>query len=237
VTPVSGHPGMLHTSGHARLAGSSGDAVWNKYFRFGHPHPRVPARRPAPFAVPVPLTRGMPSAIRYLVPGAVAGIVSFAFSRVMIEPLIGAAVDYEGAREHAGWQLAGGDHEHGHELFTDIGSFPSRKDLMSSRRVLASLRARSSSCLFCERRIVDTASAGRLDSSRVVTQQFRKDVVGVLVASWCAPVLHNAVTTRTGCGPGGRFGILDARSPQPRPWPRCARRQAPARPSSPTHRA
>jgi hypothetical protein len=48
------------------------------------------------------------SLTRYLVPGAVAGIVSFTFSRVMIEPLIGAAVDYEGKREH----------EHGHELFT-----------------------------------------------------------------------------------------------------------------------
>src|SRR5258705_13834393 len=60
----------------------------------------------------------MPSAIRFLVPGAVAGVAAFAFSRVMIEPLIGAAVDYEGAREHAESLLAGGDHEHGHELFT-----------------------------------------------------------------------------------------------------------------------
>ena len=66
----------------------------------------------------MPLTLEMPSAVRYLVPGAVAGIVSFAFSRLMIEPLIGAAVDYEGEREHAESQLAGGDHEHGHELFT-----------------------------------------------------------------------------------------------------------------------
>ena len=66
----------------------------------------------------MPLTYEMPSAIRFLVPGAVAGIVAFAFSRVMIEPLIGAAVDYEGAREHAESLLAGGDHEHGHELFT-----------------------------------------------------------------------------------------------------------------------
>jgi hypothetical protein len=66
----------------------------------------------------VPLTCEIPSAIRYLVPGAVAGIVSFAFSRVMIEPLIGAAVDYEGAREDASSELAGGDHDHGHELFT-----------------------------------------------------------------------------------------------------------------------
>src|SRR5258705_8497746 len=60
----------------------------------------------------------MPSAIRFLVPGAVAGVAAFAFSRVMVESLIGAAVDYEAAREHAESLLAGGDHEHGHELFT-----------------------------------------------------------------------------------------------------------------------
>jgi hypothetical protein len=66
----------------------------------------------------MPLTVEMPSAVRYLVPGAIAGVVSFAFSRLMIEPLIGAAVDYEGAREHAEAQLAGADHDHGHELFT-----------------------------------------------------------------------------------------------------------------------
>jgi predicted cobalt transporter CbtA len=56
----------------------------------------------------MPLTREIPSAVQFLVPGAVAGVVSFAFSRVMIEPLIGAAVDYEAAREH----------EHGHEVFS-----------------------------------------------------------------------------------------------------------------------
>jgi hypothetical protein len=66
----------------------------------------------------MPLTIEMPSAVRFLVPGAVAGVAAFAFSRVMIEPLIGEAVDYEGAREHAESVLAGGDHEHGHELFT-----------------------------------------------------------------------------------------------------------------------
>jgi len=66
----------------------------------------------------MPLTREIPSAIRFLVPGALAGFVAFAFSRVMIEPLIGAAVEYEGAREHASSQLSGGEHEHGHELFT-----------------------------------------------------------------------------------------------------------------------
>lgn len=66
----------------------------------------------------MPLTREMPSAVRYLVPGAVAGLAAFAFSRVMIEPLIGAAVDYEGEREHVEATLNGGDHAHGHELFT-----------------------------------------------------------------------------------------------------------------------
>src|SRR5206468_11015089 len=58
------------------------------------------------------------SAIGYLAPGTVAGVVAYAFSRVMIEPLIGAAVDYEGEREHAEAQLAGGEHGHDHELFT-----------------------------------------------------------------------------------------------------------------------
>jgi hypothetical protein len=66
----------------------------------------------------MPLSSEYRSAVGYLVPGAVAGVVAYAFSRVMIEPLIGAAVDYEGAREHAEAQLAGGDHDHGHELFT-----------------------------------------------------------------------------------------------------------------------
>lgn len=66
----------------------------------------------------MPLNTELPPAVRYLVPGVVGGIVCFAFSRMMIEPLIGAAVDYEGAREHAEAQLAGDDHAHGHELFT-----------------------------------------------------------------------------------------------------------------------
>ncbi|TQR88507.1 CbtA family protein [Mycobacterium hodleri] len=67
----------------------------------------------------MPLSGDARLAIGYLVPGAVAGVVAFAFSRIKIEPLIGAAVDYEGAREHAEAQLAsGGDHAHGHELFT-----------------------------------------------------------------------------------------------------------------------
>lgn len=60
----------------------------------------------------------MPAAVRYLVPGAVAGLAAFAFSRVMIEPLIGIAVDYEGEREHAESELTGEHHAHGHELFT-----------------------------------------------------------------------------------------------------------------------
>ena len=67
----------------------------------------------------MPLSSDARTAIGYLAPGAVAGVAAFAFSRVMIEPLISAAVDYEGAREHAEAQLAGGgDHDHGHELFT-----------------------------------------------------------------------------------------------------------------------
>ena len=67
----------------------------------------------------MPLSGDARTAIGYLVPGAAAGVVAFAFSRIMIEPLIGAAVDYEGAREHAVAQLAGGgDHDHGHELFS-----------------------------------------------------------------------------------------------------------------------
>ncbi|WP_123029197.1 CbtA family protein [Mycolicibacterium stellerae] len=66
----------------------------------------------------MPLTPEVPSVVRYLVPGAVAGIAAFAFSRVMIAPLIDAAIDYEGAREHAEAQLVGGEHGHSHELFT-----------------------------------------------------------------------------------------------------------------------
>jgi hypothetical protein len=60
----------------------------------------------------------LPAFVRYLVPGAVAGLVCFGFSRVTIEPLIGTAVDYEGSREHAEAQLTGGDHDHAHELFS-----------------------------------------------------------------------------------------------------------------------
>lgn len=51
--------------------------------------------------------------LKYVVPGAVGGLASFAFSRVMIEPLIGAAVDFESVRAHAD-----GHHDHGHELFS-----------------------------------------------------------------------------------------------------------------------
>lgn len=66
----------------------------------------------------MPLSGESRSAVGYLVPGAVAGMVSYAFSRVMIEPLIGTAVDYEGERGHAEAHLAGGAHDHEHELFT-----------------------------------------------------------------------------------------------------------------------
>lgn len=51
--------------------------------------------------------------IRYLLPGFVAGVVAFVFSRLMIAPLIAAAIEYEGAREHTSEH-----HAHGHELFT-----------------------------------------------------------------------------------------------------------------------
>lgn len=64
------------------------------------------------------LTPGSPATLRYLIPGVVGGLVCFAFSRVMIEPLIGAAVDYEEAREHAEEHLVGGGHGHGHEIFS-----------------------------------------------------------------------------------------------------------------------
>lgn len=60
----------------------------------------------------------MPAAVRYLVPGAIAGLTAFAFSRGMIEPLIGRAIEYEGLREHAESELTGEHHAHGHELFT-----------------------------------------------------------------------------------------------------------------------
>ena len=66
----------------------------------------------------MPLNAESPAIVRYLAPGLVGGIVSFAFSRIMIEPLISAAVDYEGEREHAEAELAGGGHEHSHELFS-----------------------------------------------------------------------------------------------------------------------
>ncbi|APE16541.1 CbtA family protein [Mycolicibacterium pallens] len=66
----------------------------------------------------MPLNAELPAAIRYLAPGVAGGIVCFAFSRVLIEPLIGAAVEYEAAREHAESRLAGDAHEHGHELFS-----------------------------------------------------------------------------------------------------------------------
>ena len=67
----------------------------------------------------MPLSSDARTAIGYLAPGAAAGVVAFAFSRITIEPLISAVVDYEDAREHAEAQLVGGgNHDHGHELFT-----------------------------------------------------------------------------------------------------------------------
>lgn len=60
----------------------------------------------------------MPAAVRHLLAGAAAGLVAFTFSRLMIAPLIDAAVDYEAEREHAQTHLTGEGHSHGHELFT-----------------------------------------------------------------------------------------------------------------------
>ena len=67
----------------------------------------------------MPLNAEMDPLVRYLVPGSVAGLAAFAFSRVMIAPLVAAAADYEGTREHARAHLAGDGHGHEHgELFT-----------------------------------------------------------------------------------------------------------------------
>lgn len=58
------------------------------------------------------------TAARYLLPGIVAGMVGFAFSRLMIEPLIGRAVEYEAQRAHVEGELLGTGHDHGHEIFS-----------------------------------------------------------------------------------------------------------------------
>lgn len=50
--------------------------------------------------------------------GLVAGIVSFIFARIFIEPQVAKAIDYEDVRSHAESELAGGAHDHGHELFS-----------------------------------------------------------------------------------------------------------------------
>lgn len=62
----------------------------------------------------MPLTASSYAILRYLLPGAVAGVVTFLVSRVAIAPLIDAAVDAEAALEHT----AGGGHDHAAELFT-----------------------------------------------------------------------------------------------------------------------
>jgi hypothetical protein len=64
----------------------------------------------------MPLRGESHSAAEYIVPGTVAGVVAYAFSRIMIEPRIDAAVDYERARDQVAAQLANGSHAHGHEL-------------------------------------------------------------------------------------------------------------------------
>lgn len=66
----------------------------------------------------MPLTAELPPAVRYLVPGAAGGVVAFLISRVLIEPLIGVAVDYEAARGHAEALAVGGEHTHAHEVFS-----------------------------------------------------------------------------------------------------------------------
>lgn len=66
----------------------------------------------------MPLRTEVPAATRYLLPGMVAGIACFAFSRLVIAPLIDRAVEYEAEREHAESHVLGGGHEHGHELFS-----------------------------------------------------------------------------------------------------------------------
>jgi hypothetical protein len=48
----------------------------------------------------------------------VAGIAGFVFSRLVIAPLIGRAVEYEAERVRAETQLLGSGHEHAHELFS-----------------------------------------------------------------------------------------------------------------------
>ena len=56
--------------------------------------------------------------LRGLLAGAVAGLVAFVFARIFAEPLIGRAIDYEGARGAAQEALdkaAGGLHVHGEE--------------------------------------------------------------------------------------------------------------------------
>lgn len=53
-----------------------------------------------------------------LLSGLVAGIVSFIFARIFIEPRVAEAIDYEDIRSHAESELAGGAHDHGHELFS-----------------------------------------------------------------------------------------------------------------------
>lgn len=58
------------------------------------------------------------NAVRYLLPGLMAGVAAFAFSRVLIAPLVNGAVNYEAERGHAAAHLGDGhSHEHG-ELFT-----------------------------------------------------------------------------------------------------------------------
>ncbi|NMO02873.1 CbtA family protein [Gordonia sp. TBRC 11910] len=52
-----------------------------------------------------------------LVSGLLAGVISFVFARVFIEPQVQTAISYEQGRSHAELALSGG-HEHEHEMFT-----------------------------------------------------------------------------------------------------------------------
>ncbi len=54
---------------------------------------------------------------RGLLAGGVAGVLTFLFARIFVEPVIGRAIAYEGGRSEVESALAGG-HEHEMELFT-----------------------------------------------------------------------------------------------------------------------
>src|SRR5205814_4311002 len=79
--------------------------VWRR-----HAHTRAGARRPAPHRLPLPLTSTAMEP-RLLVRGALAGgsggLLAFVFARILAEPQIQRAVDYESS-----------GHDHGAEVFS-----------------------------------------------------------------------------------------------------------------------